>query len=73
MEFMAAVGEVPEADMERTWNCGIGMVAIVDPSVADLALRSLAARGMSAWVAGQVYPRNRADPRSTLVGTYLGR
>ncbi len=73
MEFMAAVGEVPEADMERTWNCGIGMVAIVDPSVADLALRSLAARGMSAWVAGQVYPRNGADPRSTLVGTYLGR
>ncbi|MDP5051698.1 MAG: phosphoribosylformylglycinamidine cyclo-ligase, partial [Candidatus Planktophila sp.] len=37
MEFMARMGGVPQADMERTWNCGIGMSAIVNPSVADLA------------------------------------
>jgi phosphoribosylformylglycinamidine cyclo-ligase len=64
MEFMAKMGGVPQADMERTWNCGIGMSAFVDPSVADLTLRSLAARGMKAWVAGVVSERGRL--KSTL-------
>ena len=73
MEFMAKMGGVAQADMERTWNCGIGMSAFVDPSVADLALRSLAARGMKAWVAGVVQPKNPGDPRSTLAGSYQAR
>ena len=73
MEFMAKMGGVAQADMERTWNCGIGMSAFVDPSVADLALRSLAARGMKAWVAGVVQPNNPGDPRSTLAGSYQAR
>ncbi len=54
MEYMARIGGVPQADMERTWNAGIGMVAIVAADSADLALTSLAARGMKAWVAGVV-------------------
>ena len=73
MEFMAQMGGVPQADMERTWNCGIGMSAFVDPSVADLTLRSLAARGMKAWVAGVVTERKGSDPRSTLEGSYQAR
>jgi len=47
--------------MERTWNCGIGMSAIVSPDSADLALRSLAARGMKAWVAGEIQAREGHD------------
>ena len=73
MEFMAKMGGVPQADMERTWNCGIGMSAFVDPAVADLTLRSLAARGMKAWVAGVVTERKGSDPRSTLEGSYQAR
>ncbi|MEY3859627.1 MAG: hypothetical protein RL568_1057, partial [Actinomycetota bacterium] len=73
MEFMAKMGGVPQADMERTWNCGIGMSAFVDPSVADLTLRSLAARGMKAWVAGVVSEREGSNPRSTLEGAYKAR
>ena len=73
MEFMATMGGVPQADMERTWNCGIGMTAILSPDSADLALRSLAARGMKAWVAGVVQARKPTDSRSTLVGTYRAR
>jgi phosphoribosylformylglycinamidine cyclo-ligase len=73
MEFMGAMGGVPQADMERTWNCGIGMTAILAPDSADLALRSLAARGMKAWVAGVVQARKPTDSRSTLVGTYRAR
>jgi phosphoribosylformylglycinamidine cyclo-ligase len=73
MEFTARMGRVPQADMERTWNCGIGMSAIVDPSVADLTVRSLAARGMKAWVAGAVSEREGSNPRSSLESTFKAR
>jgi len=54
MAYLAQIGDVPQADMERTWNCGIGMAAIVAPGAADLTIRSLAARGMKAWAAGVI-------------------
>ena len=69
MEFFAKHGEVPQMDMERTWNCGIGMVAIIDPSVADLAMRSLAARGMKSWVAGEV-KKSDENIGSSLINNY---
>jgi phosphoribosylformylglycinamidine cyclo-ligase len=70
-KFLSEVASVPQEDMERTWNCGIGMSAIVDPSVADLIIRSLSARGMKAWVAGAVEPSgDTSAPRSYLVSQY---
>ena len=58
MDFLATIAGVPQSDLERTWNAGIGMVAIVDPAIADLTIRSLAARGMKAWVAGSSHAQN---------------
>jgi phosphoribosylformylglycinamidine cyclo-ligase len=73
MKFLAEVASVPQADMERTWNCGIGMSAIVDPAIGDLVIRSLAARGMQAWIAGVVEPASETDaPRSYLTSAYKG-
>ncbi len=71
MKFLASVAKTPQADMERTWNCGIGMSAIVDSRVADLIVRSLHARGMKAWIAG--YVENASEngaARSYLTSTY---
>lgn len=73
MEFMAKIGAVPQADMERTWNAGIGMVAILAPEAADLAIASLSARGMKAWAAGAITGRTDGQPRSALVGSYQTR
>jgi phosphoribosylformylglycinamidine cyclo-ligase len=71
MKFLADVAGVPQADVERTWNVGIGMSAIVDPAVADLIIRSLAARGMKAWVAGTVEKAaEMGAPRSYLTSDY---
>jgi len=71
MELMAAMGGVPQGDLERTWNCGIGMVAIVDPSVADLAMKSLSARGMKAWIAGDIQSSQNSGSHSAyLEGSY---
>ena len=72
MEFMAKSASTPQADMERTWNVGVGMVAIVDPSIGDLAIKSLAARGMKAWVAGRI-ERHVGPGASSLEGQYKTR
>ena len=75
MEFLAQIGGVPQSDMERTWNCGIGMVAIVAPEHADRALKTLAARGMQAWVCGRVQANSQAGAPggSALEGNYKAR
>ena len=72
MEFMAKSAQTPQADMERTWNCGIGMVAVVDPAIADVTVSSLAARGMKAWVAGSVQAQS-GPGASALEGNYKKR
>ncbi|SNQ45591.1 phosphoribosylaminoimidazole synthetase [Frankia canadensis] len=52
--LLAERGEVAAADMEQTFNQGVGMVAIVAPEAVDDALALLAERGVPAWVLGSV-------------------
>jgi phosphoribosylformylglycinamidine cyclo-ligase len=73
MAFLAQVAHVPQDDLERTWNCGIGMSAVVDSSVGDLIVRSLHARGMKAWIAGRVEKAEESGAsRSYLTSNYKG-
>jgi phosphoribosylformylglycinamidine cyclo-ligase len=71
--FLAGEGAVPQSDYERTWNCGVGMIAIVGPDSADLTIKALAARGMQAWVAGSVSATTPGAARSALEGGYRKR
>ena len=48
------LGRVPRADLERTLNMGIGFVALLPRAQADLAIRTLEARGLPSWVLGEV-------------------
>jgi phosphoribosylformylglycinamidine cyclo-ligase len=52
--LLAGLGDVPAEEMERVFNMGVGMVALVAASDADRALRLLADRGLPAWAAGTV-------------------
>jgi phosphoribosylformylglycinamidine cyclo-ligase len=54
--FLAAHGQVTVQEMERVFNMGVGMVAVVAPGDADRAVQFLAERSVPAWVAGQVTP-----------------
>jgi phosphoribosylformylglycinamidine cyclo-ligase len=47
-------GSVAREDLERTLNCGVGMVALTAPEDADAAVALLAQHGVAAWVAGSV-------------------
>ena len=69
-QYLSTMGSVPQSDMERTWNCGVGMVAIIDQEASELALKTLLARGMKAWIAGEVI-RSNSESRSVLRGNYI--
>ena len=53
-ELVARLGAVPRADLERTLNLGVGMVAVVEADHAEAAISHLAGRGVPAWVLGDV-------------------
>ncbi len=54
--LLAERGQVATAEMERVFNMGVGMVAVVAPDDADRALRMLAERQVPAWVLGDIIP-----------------
>jgi phosphoribosylformylglycinamidine cyclo-ligase len=53
-EFVREAGDVAREEMERTFNLGVGMVAVVPGERADDALAVLAERGVPNWVVGRV-------------------
>jgi len=48
------VGDVPESDMRQTFNCGIGLVAVVDEQEVDVILNTLQDFGEQPVVIGHV-------------------
>ncbi|HYD88366.1 MAG TPA: phosphoribosylformylglycinamidine cyclo-ligase [Vitreimonas sp.] len=51
-EWLQSTGGVPEADMRRTFNLGIGMILIVEPATADGVIAALTAAGEQAFKIG---------------------
>jgi phosphoribosylformylglycinamidine cyclo-ligase len=66
-DLVGSVGDVPREELERTFNQGIGMVAVVAPDAADESVRVLNDRGVSAWVCGEV---TRGDGSVDLFGDH---
>lgn len=60
---LGEAGGVPVADRERTWNQGIGMIAVVARHEADDVVAQLAGAGTRAWVCGEV---TDVDPSATV-------
>jgi len=53
-EWLAETGHISEAEMHRTFNCGIGMIAIVPPADVERALSVLKQQGEQAQLIGAV-------------------
>jgi phosphoribosylformylglycinamidine cyclo-ligase len=51
-DLIADLGGVPAPEMERTFNLGVGMVAVVPPEQAADALSLAETRGLCAWRVG---------------------
>ncbi|GAA4677047.1 phosphoribosylformylglycinamidine cyclo-ligase [Streptomyces chumphonensis] len=77
-DAVGRVGGVTRAELEKTLNMGVGMVAVVAREAADAALTTLADRGVDAWVAGEITDRapdagstgDAAAAAVTLTGDY---
>ena len=58
--FLAEAGPVEEAELRRTFNLGVGMVAVVTADAADEALEAVRACGADAWHLGEIVARDGA-------------
>jgi phosphoribosylformylglycinamidine cyclo-ligase len=62
--LVAGRGGVERAEMERTFNMGVGMLAVLPGEDVERALAVLTARHVPAWVAGEVLPTKEAAPEA---------
>lgn len=58
-DWLAANGNIDVAEMRRTFNCGVGMVVVVDENDAARAIALLQAEGEHAWHLGRVVSGKR--------------
>ncbi|CAM4033859.1 phosphoribosylformylglycinamidine cyclo-ligase [Corynebacterium belfantii] len=66
------IGQVPQVEMEKTFNMGVGMVAVVAPKDRDRALAILTARHIDAWELGTVRATEDDEPFVILTGNHPG-
>ncbi|MEU1537411.1 phosphoribosylformylglycinamidine cyclo-ligase [Actinacidiphila glaucinigra] len=66
------LGGVERLELEKTLNMGVGMVAVVPEDSVDVALTTLADRGLDAWVAGGIVERGEHAEAVELTGDYAG-
>ena len=59
-DWIAEAGNVPQDEMRRTFNLGIGMVLIVSSTTAEIAASALRDAGEFVYKIGQVTKRNDA-------------
>ena len=59
--LIGGLGKIDTVALEKTFNMGVGMVAVVDSAYADAAIDRLVGRGIQSWVAGTVRPRRDAE------------
>ncbi len=53
-EWLQSTGNISDAEMLKTFNCGVGMVLVVDPDSAQAIVATLAEASESAWVIGTI-------------------
>ena len=63
-QWLQQAGNVDDAEMARTFNCGIGMVVIVENGDADRAKAQLEAAGERVFVVGGIRHREGDEPQT---------
>jgi phosphoribosylformylglycinamidine cyclo-ligase len=64
--WLAATGAIAEAEMLKTFNCGIGMIVVADPARADTVVAALEGGGERVLALGRVVAGRGVGYRGTL-------
>jgi phosphoribosylformylglycinamidine cyclo-ligase len=67
--YLASLGGISRPELERTFNLGVGMVAVVAEDAAGQVLATLAARDLPSWRLGRV---TTGSGQARLTGDYAG-
>jgi phosphoribosylformylglycinamidine cyclo-ligase len=62
MTRIAGLARLDGAEMRATFNGGVGMALVVEPSAAPSVVELLSTRGQEAWVIGEVVPVETTGP-----------
>ena len=66
-EWLQREGDVAEAEMQRVFNCGIGMVVVVAAEHADAAVSALSSAGETVFRIGRIEARKAPEPQALIV------
>lgn len=66
-DWLQSEGQVAENEMHRVFNCGIGMVIIVNAAEVETALAELHASGEAAYRIGEIRARQEGEAQTTVV------
>ena len=72
-KLIASRGRVTRDEMERTFNMGVGMIAVLPPDDVDRAMAVLTAKHVPSWVIGEVRATSEADGAAPDAGHALLR
>ena len=67
-QWLAKAGGIAEKEMLRTFNCGIGMIAVVEQRNADAVAKVLTREGESVVRLGEVVRAASGKPRVSYTG-----
>jgi len=65
-DWLREQGNVAQQEMYRAFNCGIGMVVVVDENDAAAAIRQLEAAGETVWDIGTIQVRRDDEPQTQI-------
>jgi phosphoribosylformylglycinamidine cyclo-ligase len=68
--LVGELGGVERLELEKTLNMGVGMIAVLPQESVDVALATLADRGVGAWAAGEITARESGAAAVELTGDY---
>lgn len=67
---ISSVGKVSLEEMEKTFNMGVGMIAVVSPEDRERAMAMMAARHVDAWELGTVRAAGEGEARVIMNGEH---
>jgi phosphoribosylformylglycinamidine cyclo-ligase len=66
-KWLQKMGDIEDAEMHATFNCGIGMVMVVAKTDAKAAIDALGAHGVEAFEIGSIVTRKPDAPQTVVV------